>query len=194
MEFFKIRRDIPFMRYALLFNIISALTFLAAVGFLIAKGLHFSIEFTGGTLIEVAYEKGADVERIRTLLDKAGYTDTTVQNFGSSRDVLIRLPAPRCFVMGDIGELGEAADALHAEVGEYAQARGIDLLLTLGEASRHAAVACGAGGKHFDSIDELYEFLDRQLPSGASVLVKGSRFMRMERVVEHLMQQFREEQ
>ena len=92
MEFFKIRRDIPFMRYALVFNIISALTFLAAVGFLIAKGLHFSIEFTGGTLIEVAYEKGADVERIRTLLDKAGYTDTTVQNFGSSRDVLIRLP------------------------------------------------------------------------------------------------------
>ncbi|OQS40065.1 UDP-N-acetylmuramoyl-tripeptide--D-alanyl-D-alanine ligase [Chromobacterium haemolyticum] len=109
-------------------------------------------------------------------------------------DVLTRLPAPRCFVMGDIGELGEAADALHAEVGEYAQASGIDLLLTLGEASRHAAVACGAGGKHFDSIDELYEFLDRQLPLGASVLVKGSRFMRMERVVEHLMQQFREEQ
>ena len=88
-------------------------------------------------------------------------------------DVLTRLPAPRCFVMGDIGELGDSADALHAEVGEYARACGIDLLLTLGEVSRHAAAACGARGKHFDSIDELYEFLDRQLPSGASVLVRG---------------------
>ena len=92
MEFFKIRKDIPFMRHALTFNIISLVTFLLAVFFLLTKGLHFSIEFTGGTVIEVAYEKGADVERIRGLLERAGYTDTTVQNFGSSRDVLIRLP------------------------------------------------------------------------------------------------------
>jgi preprotein translocase subunit SecF len=92
MEFFKIRRDIPFMRYALYFNIISLVTFLAAVFFLATKGLHFSIEFTGGTVMEVSYDHPAEVDRIRGTLDKAGYTDTQVQNFGSSRDVLIRMP------------------------------------------------------------------------------------------------------
>jgi preprotein translocase subunit SecF len=92
MEFFKIRRDIPFMRHALLFNIISALTFVAAVGFLAVRGLHFSIEFTGGTVIEVTYDHPADVDGIRKALEKGGYTDFSVQNFGSSRDVLVRLP------------------------------------------------------------------------------------------------------
>ena len=92
MEFFKIRRDIPFMRYALYFNIISLVTFLAAVFFLATKGLHFSIEFTGGTVMEVSYDQPAEIDRIRGALDKAGYTDTQVQNFGSSRDVLIRMP------------------------------------------------------------------------------------------------------
>ena len=92
MEFFKIRRVIPFMRHALIFNVISALTFLAAVFFLATNGLHFSIEFTGGTVIEVNYKDGADIERVRDTLDKAGYKDTAVQNFGSSRDVLIRMP------------------------------------------------------------------------------------------------------
>jgi preprotein translocase subunit SecF len=90
MEFFKIRRTIPFMRHALAFNIISLLTFLAAVLFLAFKGLNFSIEFTGGTLIEVGYTQPADVERIRESLDKAGYK-AEVQNFGSSREVLIRM-------------------------------------------------------------------------------------------------------
>jgi preprotein translocase subunit SecF len=92
MEFFKIRRDIPFMRYALVFNIISLVTFLAAVGFLAFRGLAFSIEFTGGTVIEVAYKQAADVQAIRTALDTAGYSDVQVQNFGTSRDVLIRMP------------------------------------------------------------------------------------------------------
>src|SRR5499426_453741 len=92
MEFFKIRRDIPFMRYALIFNIISVLTFLAAVFFLWQRGLHFSIEFTGGTVMEVSYDQHADVDRIRATLEKAGFADPQVQNFGSSRDVLIRLP------------------------------------------------------------------------------------------------------
>jgi preprotein translocase subunit SecF len=92
MEFFKIRRDIPFMRYALYFNIISLVTFLLAVFFLATKGLHFSIEFTGGTVMEVGYAQPADVDRIRGTLEQAGYTDTQVQNFGSSRDVLIRMP------------------------------------------------------------------------------------------------------
>jgi preprotein translocase subunit SecF len=92
MEFFKIRKDIPFMRHALVFNVISLLTFLVAVGLLATKGLHFSIEFTGGTVIEVAYDHSADIQKIRGALEKTGYTDTSVQNFGSSRDVLIRMP------------------------------------------------------------------------------------------------------
>jgi preprotein translocase subunit SecF len=90
MEFFKIRRTIPFMRYALVFNVISLITFLAAVFFLVHRGLNYSIEFTGGTLIEVGYKDSADVERVRQALDRAGFKGE-VQNFGSSRDVLIRL-------------------------------------------------------------------------------------------------------
>jgi len=92
MEFFKIRKDIPFMRYALVFNIISVITFLLAVFFLITRGLHLSIEFTGGTVMEVSYDKAAEVDRIRATLEKAGFAEPQVQNFGSSRDVLIRMP------------------------------------------------------------------------------------------------------
>jgi len=92
MEFFKIRRDIPFMRHALAFNVVSLITFLLAVFFLATRGLNFSIEFTGGTVIEINYEHAADVERIRKALDARGYNDYSVQNFGSSRDILIRMP------------------------------------------------------------------------------------------------------
>jgi preprotein translocase subunit SecF len=92
MEFFRIRKDIPFMRHALVFNIISLLTFLAAVFFLGTRGLHLSVEFTGGTVIEVSYQQTADLEKIRGALSKAGHSDFAVQNFGSSRDVMIRLP------------------------------------------------------------------------------------------------------
>ncbi len=91
MEFFKIRRVIPFMRYALVFNIISAVTFFAAIYFLGAKGLNFSIEFTGGTLVEVNYPRAAEIEKIRQALEQARYK-VEVQSFGSSRDVLIRMP------------------------------------------------------------------------------------------------------
>jgi preprotein translocase subunit SecF len=92
MEFFRISKDIPFMRHALVFNVISLITFLLAVVFLCARGLHLSVEFTGGTLIEVSYTQAADLGKIRDALSKAGYSDMTVQNFGSSQDVLIRLP------------------------------------------------------------------------------------------------------
>ena len=68
MEFFRIRRDIPFMRHALVFNIISLLTFLAAVFFLVTRGLNFSIEFTGGTAVEATYAKTADLERLRGVI------------------------------------------------------------------------------------------------------------------------------
>ena len=90
MEFFKIRRTIPFMRHALVFNVISLITFLAAIFFLWHNGLNYSIEFTGGTLIEVGYQDAANVDAIRRALDKSGYKGE-VQNFGSSREVLIRL-------------------------------------------------------------------------------------------------------
>ena len=92
MEFFRIKKDIPFMRHALVFNVISLITFLLAVFFLATKGLHLSVEFTGGTLIEVKYQQSADLEKIRGAMSKNGFTDYTVQNFGSSQDVMIRLP------------------------------------------------------------------------------------------------------
>ena len=92
MEFFRIKKDLPFMRHALVFNVISLITFLLAVFFLLHRGLHLSVEFTGGTLIEVNYAQAADLEKIREGLVKAGNTDVTVQNFGSSQDVMIRLP------------------------------------------------------------------------------------------------------
>ena len=93
MEFFKIQRDIPFMRHALVFNAISFITFLAAVFFLFSRGLHLSVEFTGGTLVEVAYAQPADLEKARAQIAKLGLADVQVQNFGSARDVLIRMPA-----------------------------------------------------------------------------------------------------
>jgi len=92
MEFFRIRRDIPFMRHALVFNIISFVTFLLAVVSLATKGLHLSVEFTGGTVMEVSYPQAADLEKVRGTLDRLGFPDASVQNFGTSRDVLLRLP------------------------------------------------------------------------------------------------------
>ena len=92
MEFFKIRKDIPFMRHALVFNVISLITFLLAVFFLVTRGLNFGVDFTGGTVMEVSYPQAADLPKVRTLLEQSGYTDVTVQNFGASSDVLIRLP------------------------------------------------------------------------------------------------------
>jgi preprotein translocase subunit SecF len=93
MEFFRIQRDIPFMRYAVILNVISALTFVAAVFFIATRGLHFSVEFTGGTLVEVAYPQAADLGKVRETVDTMKLGEIQVQNFGSSRDVLIRLPA-----------------------------------------------------------------------------------------------------
>lgn len=92
MEFFRFKKDINFMKNALIFNVISFATFALAVFFLFHRGLHFSIEFTGGTLTEVQYTQAANVDSIRDSLNKIGYADAQVQNFGSPRDVLIRLP------------------------------------------------------------------------------------------------------
>jgi len=95
MEFFKIKRDIPFMRHALVFNLVSFVTFLAAVFFLFSRGLHLSVEFTGGTLMEVSYSQPADLNAVRNVVSKLGLTDVQVQNFGTARDVLIRLPVQK---------------------------------------------------------------------------------------------------
>jgi len=110
MEFFRIKKDIPFMRHALVFNIISLLTFVLAVFFLATKGLHLSIEFTGGTLTEVNYAQPPDLDKIRKQLDADGFTDTQVINFGSSRDVLIRVP------LGKDGETAKVSERVNASL------------------------------------------------------------------------------
>ena len=95
MELFRIKKDIPFMRHALIFNAISALTFVAALFFLLHRGLNLSIEFTGGTVMEVSYSQSANVEQVKQTLDELGFHDTSASIFGRSQDVLIRLPAPK---------------------------------------------------------------------------------------------------
>jgi preprotein translocase subunit SecF len=143
MEFFRIRRDIPFMRHALVFNVISLLTFLAAVFFLATRGLHFSIEFTGGTVIETQYAQAADIPKVRAAVEGLGLGDVLVQNFGSSRDVLIRVP-----VRGDIKK-----DDLVARVfGQLCKAEGGSVVAKDGpveqgqSAARQVCATTAAGG------------------------------------------------
>ena len=95
MELFKIRKDIPFMRHALVLNAVSFITFALAVFFLFSRGLHLSVEFTGGTLMEVSYSQPADLQKVRGTVATLGYGEVFVQNFGSARDVMIRLPAQK---------------------------------------------------------------------------------------------------
>jgi preprotein translocase subunit SecF len=116
MEFFRIKKDIPFMRHALVFNVISLVTFILAVFFLATKGLHLSIEFTGGTLLEVSYAQAPDLDKIRKQIEADGFTDTQVLNFGSSRDVLIRVPL----------KAGEETAKVSERVGQSLQAVGGD--------------------------------------------------------------------
>lgn len=92
MEFFRIKRTIPFMRHALVLNLISLVMFVTAVVFIALRGFNLSIEFTGGTVIEVHYSQPAQLEEVRGAISDLGYTDFQVQNFGTSRDVMIRLP------------------------------------------------------------------------------------------------------
>src|SRR5437762_7650372 len=92
MEFFRFTRDIPFMRRALVFNIISLVTFLAAVLFLSTRGLNLGVDFRGGTVIEVAYDHAVDFNRVRGAVDKLALGEYSAQSFGSSNTALIRLP------------------------------------------------------------------------------------------------------
>ena len=92
MEFFKIKKDIPFMRHALAFNVVSLVSFLLAVFFLFSRGLHLSVEFTGGTVMHVTYSQPVEIEGVRNAVTALGYNDVQVQNFGTARDLTIRLP------------------------------------------------------------------------------------------------------
>ncbi|MBK1889770.1 protein translocase subunit SecF [Undibacterium sp. 14-3-2] len=121
MELFRIKKDIPFMRHALIFNVISALTFVAAVFFLLHKGLHFSVEFTGGTVMEVTYPKAADVDGIRRTVESLGYVDAPVQTFGKAQDVVIRLPLAKGVTAADQAE--KVMKALQAKDSEVKQQR-----------------------------------------------------------------------
>jgi len=108
-------------------------------------------------------------------------------------DVLSRLPAPRILVLGDMGEVGDEGPRYHEEIGAYARSRGIERLLTLGELARHAARAFGAHAVHHEDIVALNRTLDAHSDPHTAVLVKGSRFMKMERAVNHLLGQFNQE-
>ena len=104
MEFFRIKNDIPFMKYALIFNVISVATFLIAVGSLAVKGLNFGVDFTGGTVMEVSYPQAPDLDKIRAKMAQLGFTEASVQNFGSSTDVLIRLPVKQGLTSAKLSE------------------------------------------------------------------------------------------
>lgn len=114
MEFFRIKKDIPFMRHALVLNAVSLVTFIAAVFFLWHNGLHLSIEFTGGTVMEVTYPQTAPLDSIRSKVEKLGYTDTQIQNFGSSRDVMIRLPLQKDSAGKMISSADQSASVMQA--------------------------------------------------------------------------------
>jgi murE/murF fusion protein len=126
------------------------------------------------------------LENGRVLID-----DTYNANPDSVRaaiDVLASLPAPRVLVLGDMGEVGNNGPAMHTEVGAYARTRGVDTLLTLGEATRDSVLAFGQGAQHYDSPEQVCEALGKMKVT--SLLVKGSRFMRMERVVRGYIEKF----
>ena len=112
MEFFRIKHDIPFMSYGRITTAISLGTFILAVFFLATRGLNFGVDFTGGTLMEVSYPQAANLEEIRTAVDSLGLTEATVQNFGNSRDVLIRLPLKPELSISQLSE--QVLDALRA--------------------------------------------------------------------------------
>jgi preprotein translocase subunit SecF len=128
MEFFRIRRDIPFMRHALVLNVISFITFALAVFFIVTRGLHLSIEFTGGTVMEVRYSEAAEINKVRSTVETLGFGEVQVQNFGTSRDVLIRLPArgdiKQTEISGRVFGALCAADAGTVSTKEYTTAQG----------------------------------------------------------------------
>ena len=112
MELFRIKKDIPFMSYGRITTAISLITFLLAVFFLLHRGLNYGVDFTGGTVMEVNYPQAANIDSIRKAVDSIGLKDATVQNFGTSRDVLIRLPVKKELSIAQLSE--KVSDALKA--------------------------------------------------------------------------------
>ncbi|MDX1915308.1 MAG: protein translocase subunit SecF [Methylophilus sp.] len=112
MELFRIKKDIPFMSYGRLTTSISLITFILAVFFLVSRGLNYGVDFTGGTVMEVHYPQTANVDNIRKAVDSIGLKDATVQNFGTSSDVLIRLPIRKDLSIAQLSE--KVSDALKA--------------------------------------------------------------------------------
>ena len=144
----------------------------------IAAGLNAFIPVTGRSRAFSVRVAGRDV----TVVD-----DTYNANPDSMRaaiDVLAELPAPRWLVMGDMGEVGDQGPQFHAEAGAYAREKGIERLLALGAQGTHAAAACGAGAQHFEDMAALLAAVREGLPAVGSLLIKGSRFMKMEQVVQ----------
>ncbi|WP_295642099.1 protein translocase subunit SecF [uncultured Methylibium sp.] len=140
MEFFRIHRDIPFMKHALIFNVISFVTFAAAVFFLVTRGLHFSIEFTGGTVVEVEYAQSADVPKVRGAVEALGFGEVQVQNFGTSRDMLVRLPLRADIKQDEV--VGRVFEALcKAEGGTVAQRQAVS-----DKGEQISRQVCEAGG------------------------------------------------
>jgi UDP-N-acetylmuramoyl-tripeptide--D-alanyl-D-alanine ligase len=119
--------------------------------------------------------------RVLTLVDDS--YNANPDSMRAALDVLAELPGPRLMVMGDMGEVGDQGPQFHDEAGRHAHAVGIEKLFTLGEQSKQAAAAFG-GAQAFDGMDELAAAVLAELPNAGSVLVKGSRFMKMERVVQ----------
>ena len=104
MELFRIKQDIPFMSYGRLTTAISLITFLLSIFFLAHKGLNMGVDFTGGTVMEIAYPQTADIAKIRSAIDSIGLSEASVQNFGTSRDVLIRLPVKKGLTSAQLSE------------------------------------------------------------------------------------------
>ena len=109
MEIFRVKKDIPFMKYRGISAVISTLTFVLAVAFLSIKGLNLGVDFTGGTIMEVSYPEAANIENIRGTLRALDLTDTQVQNFGTAQDVLIRLPIKSDLSIAELSEKVAAA-------------------------------------------------------------------------------------
>ncbi|MBG6220922.1 MULTISPECIES: protein translocase subunit SecF [unclassified Janthinobacterium] len=143
MEFFRIKKDIPFMRHALIFNVISAVTFLAAVFFLVHKGLHLSVEFKGGTLMEVKYPKAANLEGIRGTLIAMGYEEPGVTSFDTARDVMIRLPVEKGVSAANTSQ--RVFDALCK--AEQGTSKAIDTVTAKGEHVLKSACMDAAGSE-----------------------------------------------
>jgi UDP-N-acetylmuramoyl-tripeptide--D-alanyl-D-alanine ligase len=159
---------------------------LAAIACAIAAGIGPEAIVRG---LEAFAPVGGRLQRKQALSGATVIDDTYNANPDSVRaaiDVLAAYPAPRILVLGDMGEVGSQGQQFHEEIGAYANSRGIDTVLATGELARHLA---GSGARHFEQFDELLAALDLKLgsKSDATVLVKGSRFMKMERVVQHLI-------